>query len=117
MLAAVLGVSFVVFFALLIQFFGCYAINYKVTPEKLKIVLFGRFTVFSLLLTNVVEARQITLLQAVRPHFKTIRFGNRLYGNIVEIRYHSGIFTRILVTPANPQTFINELNKHAVPKK
>jgi hypothetical protein len=115
--AFVIVLTFAIIVFGLMQKFGRLIINYRFTPDKMQVVLFGHLPVVSILLSNVIKAKPITFIEAIRPHFRTLQFGNRILGNLVEITYHSGLFNRILVTPDDVPTFVSEINSLSAARK
>jgi hypothetical protein len=63
--------------------------------------------------SDIIEIRKISLKEALLANeFSTLRFGNRIWGGIVLIRKANGLFKTIVITPDNPEMFINNVNQH-----
>ena len=62
--------------------------------------------------TDIVEIRKMSFKESLLANeFSTLRFGNRIWGDIILIRKSKGLFKNIMITPDNSEMFINDVNQ------
>jgi len=92
-----------------VQLFGRYILNYHLTEESLKIVLFGFISVLSVPYRDIAIVQLASFRDAINP-WSSWRFGNRIVGTGVLIKKKKfGIFYRLIVTPDDPARFVSDV--------
>lgn len=91
------------------QFFGRYVINYQLNDASLTIVVFGFIKVMKIPYADIGDVREMTFKETLRPSLTTLRFGNRIFGNIILIERKAGLVRRVLITPDDPSDFISKI--------
>ena len=77
---------------------------------KLEVLLFSKYCVFTIPLTDVLEAQQITIWQMMLPHFRTVQLYIFSGSGLIEIKYKNGIFNRLLISHDHPHIFLAHLD-------
>ncbi len=93
------------------HFLAQIVITYQTTPSHLKIALFGVLPVWRIPLHDT-GVRRITYGDSLRSHngYKYLWIMNRLFvRGYVLIHRRQGIFRYIVLSPANPNAFIDRL--------
>lgn len=96
---------------LLAQFTLRYIYNYQISDTGIEIVLFSRVPVKKIYFSNIEEIRKLSFKETLLL-FSALRFGNRVYGDIVLIRQRKGLVKTILITPDNADRFVGEVLQH-----
>lgn len=101
--------------ALLFQYAGHYAYNYKIREAGIEIALFGKIPLKRILFCNIAEIKKISYKETLpfksAEMFSALRFGNRILGEIVLVRQKKGITKIVLLTPDNANIFIHEVQQ------
>jgi hypothetical protein len=98
---------------MLFQYTARYAYDYRLEESGISIVLFGKIRLMLIRFENIEEIRK-TSYNEVMP-FKNngmlfaLRFGNKIWGDIVLISQKKGMNKIILVTPNNADQFIKNV--------
>jgi len=104
---------FVLSLILFFQYIGRFIYSYRTNGSGIKVVLFGFITTLSIEYADIVEIRKISFREACfGTGFLTLRYGNRLWGDIVLIRKSRGFFHSIVITPDNTEEFISEVQRN-----
>lgn len=93
------------------QFLMPVVVNYQITPSCLWITMFGLLPVYRIPLRDA-SVQKLSFLECLTdPHsFGNLGIVNRFgWRGYVLIRRNSGIFRRVLVSPSDPDTFIEKL--------
>jgi hypothetical protein len=92
-----------------VQLFGRYILNYHLTEESLKIVLFGFISVLSVPYRDIAIVQLATFRDVINP-WSSWRFGNRIVGTGVLIKKKKfGILYKLIVTPDDPTRFVSDV--------
>jgi hypothetical protein len=106
----------ILFVTIVFQYTARYVYNYRVNDSGIKIVVLGTLPIIRMPFSDIIEIRKISLKEALLANeFSTLRFGNRILGDIVLIRKSKGLFKTIIITPDNSEMFINDVNQHRKP--
>lgn len=101
--------------ALLFQYGGRYVYNYKIRERSIEIKLFGKIPLKRILFNNIAEIRRTSYRETspfkIAEMFSTLRFGNRIWGEIVLVRQKKGFIKIVLITPDNADVFIHEVQQ------
>ena len=101
--------------ALLFQYAGRYAYNYKIREAGIEIALFGKIPMKRIHFNNIVEIRKTSFKETLpfksAEMFSALRFGNRIWGEIVLVRQKEGITKIVLISPDNADGFIHEVQQ------
>lgn len=81
--------------------------NYDIHDNAIRVLILGSIPVASFPLGEIVEMKEVSLKETLKPDFKTLRLGNRIIGRILEIRRSNGLFRRVLITPDEPDKFLD----------
>jgi hypothetical protein len=73
--------------------------------------VFGIVPVGSIPYRDIETMQEVKFTDTLKPNLLTLRFGNRIFGNIVLIKKSRGILKTILITPDDPANFIEEVGK------
>jgi hypothetical protein len=93
----------------LYQFVAPHVFAYRICPDQIQIVVFG-LPLANIKLCDVTDIRKVSLLDAFNP--ATLSLHNRLFGQWLLIRKNRGLFSRVLITPANPDEFIETVARN-----
>ena len=111
----ILFVSLIACVVLLFQYAGRYVYNYEIKETGVEIVLFGKIPLKRMDFNNIVEIRKTTYKETMpfknAEMFSTLRFGNRIWGDIVLVRLKKGFVKAVLITPDNADRFINDVQQ------
>lgn len=101
---------------LIVQFTFRYVYNYRVSNTRIEIVLFGKIPIKSIPFSNIVELRKMAFKETLpfksMEMFLALRFGNRVWGQIVSIQQKKGLIKTILISPDNADRFIEDVQGH-----
>jgi hypothetical protein len=93
------------------QSVGRYIISYKLAKASILVTVFGIVPVGSIPYRDIETMQEVKFTDTLKPNLLTLRFGNRIFGNIVLIKKSRGILKTILITPDHPANFIEEVGK------
>jgi hypothetical protein len=93
------------------QSVGRYIISYKLAKASILVTVFGIVPVGSIPYRDIETMQEVKFTDTLKPNLLTLRFGNRIFGNIVLIKKSRGILKTILITPDDPANFIEEVGK------
>ncbi|MGA2256897.1 MAG: hypothetical protein ABSG53_19775 [Thermoguttaceae bacterium] len=101
-------IAVIVFF--LYDRFGRYLLQYRLEATGIRVTFLGPFGGSRIPFANIAEVREVpgigwNLLPSARP-VVACRWGNRIFGRGVLIRLRTGFIKSILITPDNPDYFI-----------
>jgi hypothetical protein len=82
---------------------------YRICPDRIQIVVLG-LPLANIMLRDVTDIRKVSLLDTFNPG--TLSLHNRLCGQWLLIRKNRGLFTRVLITPDNPDEFIETVARN-----
>jgi hypothetical protein len=103
----------VVFIIFLVQYMGLYLYNYKVRETCIEIALFGKVPLKRMKFNNITEIRKTSFKETLpwksSEMYFALRFGNRVWGNMVLVRQKKALIKTILISPDNPDRFIHEV--------
>lgn len=80
--------------------------NYKIEGNAVEFTALGGIPLKRISFNAIEDLREVSLKETLKPDFSTLRLGNRLFGRIIEIRLKEGFFKRILITPDDPDKFV-----------
>lgn len=87
------------------QYTARYVYNYVINDTGIVIVLFGKIPLKRMDFNNIAEIRK-TSYKETFSMVSALRFGNRIWGDIVLVRQKKGIIKTVLITPDNADKFI-----------
>ena len=107
-------IAAVVFF--LYDRFGRYLLQYRLEATGIRVTFLGPFGGSRIPFANIAEVREFpaigwNLLRSARPII-ACRWGNRIFGRGVLIRLRTGFIKSILITPDDPDAFIEAVRRH-----
>ncbi|MBF0330143.1 MAG: hypothetical protein HQL10_13395 [Nitrospirae bacterium] len=106
-------VLLLLFTALLFQSMARYVYNYKIGKTGIEIALFGKIPLKRIPFDNISEIKKTsykeTFFTKSTEMFLALRFGNRIWGEIVLVRQRKGFIKIVLITPDNADGFIQEV--------
>lgn len=96
------------FAVMFFQYTGRYLYNYVIKDTGIVIALFGKIPLKHMNFNNIAEIRK-TSYKETFSMVSALRFGNRIWGDIVLVRQKKGIIKTVLITPDNADKFILEV--------
>jgi hypothetical protein len=91
---------------IVLQYFGRYLWDYKVSKSNIQIVLFCFIPVFYISLENIIDIRKISALEMLSRIF-TVHWVNKLYSKeYVLISRKSSFFSGLIISPDDADGFI-----------
>ena len=103
---AVIGVALI----LSLVIYGLpFVYGYRVVNHRIEIVLFHALPIYRIFFDDI-ELVQKTSWSELGLGGGVLRFGNRFARQCVLIKRRTGLFRRVVITPADADTFINELS-------
>ncbi len=83
--------------------------GYRVTAKGIEFTIFNDlFTIKKIPFESVDSIKIVKLGETLKPDLTTLRLGNKVFSEIVEVRLKRSKLSRILITPDDPQLFITE---------
>jgi hypothetical protein len=92
------------------QFVLRFIYSYDIKGGAIRILLFSAIPIIRIPISQVVEVTRPPTGEFWLNPFHALRFGNRLIGNAVLIRKKRGLIKSIIITPDNPDRFIDQCN-------
>ncbi len=98
----------------LAQYAWRWVIGYRITKSHFEILAFG-FPLFKTAVADILEVRKVPFRELLpwknRKSIGWCRFGNRLFGECILVVRRKGLLQGFLITPDNPQDFLQTLNQ------
>lgn len=91
---------------LLYQVFARTIISYHIGTHGLEVKVFGLIRVIRLPFRRVKSIELIGFRTALIQDFTTLRFGNRIWGQLVRVKTRAGLYRAIIITPDNAEKFV-----------
>jgi hypothetical protein len=100
-----------VFLLYIVGQFGLRVIySYDIRDGAIWFVLFSMFPIARIPMSDVVEVSRATNRTLWLNPWRTLRLGNRIFGASVVIRRQRGLIRSIVITPSDPDRFIDQCN-------
>lgn len=90
-------------------------ITYGLSPDGLQIRLLG-IRIIDVQFDDIAEVRRVSFRESLPLNlemFTAIRFGNRVWGDIVLVKRKRGFFRRYLISPDDADDFIETIQRHS----
>jgi hypothetical protein len=99
------------------QRYGRLFITYRLTERGLEICLLNLIVLFRVKKSDIAGVDEVSFFDSSGHYFRTLRFGNRLWGRCVRVRKVSGIVRNVIITPNNPREFAGKIRAIALVSK
>ncbi len=109
------SVSVIAAAILLLLFIGQFALrfiySYDVEGGTIRIILFSAIPVARIPISDVVQVTRASPRGLWLNPWYALRLGNRIFGHAVLIKRRDGWIKSIVITPDDPDQFIDEFNR------
>jgi hypothetical protein len=93
------------------QFVLRFVYSYDIKGGAIRILLFSVIPIIRIPISQVVQVTRPPTDQLWLNPFYAFRFGNRLIGNAVLVKKKRGLIKSIIITPDDPDRFIDQCNR------
>ena len=105
--------AFVAIFVILAQFVWPRVVTYRITDSSVEVRLLGFIPQSSTKIEDILEIRKVSFSELLPwknlESLSWFRLGNRLWGDGVLIKRRRGIFRKFIITPSEPEQFVQEV--------